>query len=206
VIDGPPGVESAASGAGAAARRQALVEAAFGRIAEAGFEGLRTRDVAAEVGINVATLHYHFPTKEALIRGVVAHAMRKFAATLPREGTPADQLRGHLRALRRLLRDEPPLFAVLGELALRAPRDPIIAAIVGDMDDGWHRTVESLVRRGVEQGSLDRDLDPDEVASLLVAAIKGVSLPTIGALRPERLDQTFHQLERWLGLTKEDSP
>jgi AcrR family transcriptional regulator len=195
-MDGPPDT----------ARRQALVEAAYARIAEAGFEGLRTRDVAAEVGINVATLHYHFPTKEALIRGVVAHAMRKFAATLPREGTPADQLRGHLRALRRLLRDEPPLFAVLGELALRAPRDPTIAAIVGNMDDGWQRTVESLVRRGVEQGSLDRDLDPDKGASLLVAAIKGVSLPTMGALRPERLDQTFDQLERWLGLTKEDSP
>src|SRR5205823_12230072 len=55
-------------------RRRALVLAAFGQIAERGFEGLRTREVAAEAGVNIATLHYYFPTKEALIRGVVAHA------------------------------------------------------------------------------------------------------------------------------------
>ncbi|TMC63676.1 MAG: helix-turn-helix transcriptional regulator [Chloroflexota bacterium] len=49
-------------------REQALVEAAFNQIAERGFEGLRTREVAAGVGLNIATLHYYFPTKEALIR------------------------------------------------------------------------------------------------------------------------------------------
>src|SRR5215831_20350428 len=112
-------------------RRQALVLAAYTCLAERGFEGLRTRDIAADVGINVATLHYHFPSKEALIRAVVAHAMHKFAATLPREGTPAEQLRGHLRALRRLMRKEPELRTVLGELTLRASRDSTIAAIVG---------------------------------------------------------------------------
>lgn len=42
-------------------RRQELIWAAFKQIAERGFEGLRTRDVAAEVGVKVATLHYYFP-------------------------------------------------------------------------------------------------------------------------------------------------
>ena len=32
-----------------------------------GVEGLRTRDIAERVGINFATLHYHVPSKEALI-------------------------------------------------------------------------------------------------------------------------------------------
>jgi len=56
-------------------RRQELVLAAFHQIAEHGFEGLRTREVAAEARVNIATLHYYFPTKEALIRGVLEHAM-----------------------------------------------------------------------------------------------------------------------------------
>jgi len=59
-------------------RREALVLAAYRRLAEAGFEGLTTRDVADEVGVNIATLHYYFPSKEALIRGVVGHAMGRF--------------------------------------------------------------------------------------------------------------------------------
>ena len=99
-------------------RRQALVEAAIDEIAERGFEGLRTREVAAHVGLNVATLHYYFPTKEALIRGVLGYAMGHFRATLTPSGSAADQLRNHLRGLRQLLIDEPQLGLVLAANAL----------------------------------------------------------------------------------------
>src|SRR2546426_9761383 len=96
-------------------RRQALVQAAFNQIAEHGFEGLRTREVAAEVGVNIATLHYYFPTKESLIRGVLDHAMGRFRSTLAPHGSPGDQLRNHMRAVRKLLVEEPELGAVMAE-------------------------------------------------------------------------------------------
>src|ERR1700722_8708217 len=51
-------------------RRLALLEAAFEIIATAGFEGLRTRGVAERVGVNIATLHYYFPSKQDLIEGL----------------------------------------------------------------------------------------------------------------------------------------
>src|SRR5487761_422693 len=108
-------------------RRSALVLAAYRQIAARGFEGLRTREVAAEVGVNLATLHYYFPTKERLIEGVVEHAMERFRSTLEPHGTSADQLRNYLRAVRRLVHDEPELGAVMGELALRSSRDPALA-------------------------------------------------------------------------------
>src|ERR671925_1672568 len=117
----PSGLKAAASKQD---RREALVQAAFNRIAERGFEGLRTRDVAAEVGVNIATLHYYFPTKEALIRGVVELSMQRFRSTLTPHGAASTQLRNHLRAVRRLLRDEPKLGIVMAELALRSTRDP----------------------------------------------------------------------------------
>src|SRR5437773_6954831 len=63
-------------------RKTALVQAAYRAIAAEGFEGLRTRDVADEAGVNVATLHYYFPTKEQLIRGVVEYTMGRFRSTL----------------------------------------------------------------------------------------------------------------------------
>src|SRR5438105_12477637 len=118
-------------------RRNALVAAAFGQIAERGFEGLRTREVAAEAGVNIATLHYYFPTKEALIRGVIAHAMGRFQSTLAPHGSPDDQLKNHLRAVRALLRDEPEVGAVMGELALRSARDPSLAGIMRETNDAW---------------------------------------------------------------------
>jgi AcrR family transcriptional regulator len=187
-------------------RRQALVAAAFKRIAEGGLEGLRTRDVAADAGVNVATLHFYFPTKESLIRGVVGHALHRFGDAMPKEGTAAEQLRWHLSSLRQLLKEETDLFAVLGELSLRAPRDPAIAAILKDTDDPWHRKIGELLRRAVAEGCLAPDLNPDDTAALMIAAIKGISLSTVAALRPVRVDQTFDQLERWLGLHTREGP
>src|SRR5256885_9587158 len=93
-------------------REQALVQAAFNQIAERGFEGLRTREVAAGVGLNIATLHYYFPTQEAVIRGVVAHAMDRLRSTLAPHGSPADQLRHPLPAGRQPLRAETPVGSV----------------------------------------------------------------------------------------------
>jgi AcrR family transcriptional regulator len=188
------------STAGREDRRQALVQAAFDQIAERGFEGLRTREVAAQVEVNIATLHYYFPTKEALIRGVVGHAMQRFRSTLAPHGSPADQLRNHFRAVRALLTDEPELGAVMGELALRSARDPAIARIMRETNDAWHRTLKGLLTRAVKDGQLNPGLDSDDVAALIVAALTSM---TISALSPaERADQAFRQLERWLGLTQ----
>jgi len=61
-------------------RRQNLVRAAFDCIAAGGFEGLRTRSVAKRAGVNIATLHYYFPTKEALIAGVAEYLASQFIA------------------------------------------------------------------------------------------------------------------------------
>src|SRR5947207_14226240 len=129
------------------ARKESLVFAAYRLIAERGFEGLRTRDIANAVGVNIATLHYYFPTKEALVRAVVAHAFMRFRSTLSPEGTATDQLRQHFGGLRRLSREEPELFAVMGELALRAPRDKTIGSLMQVTDDASHGTMRTLLRR-----------------------------------------------------------
>ena len=46
-----------------------LIRATVSLIGERGLEGLRTRDIAARVGINIATLHYYFATKNDLVAG-----------------------------------------------------------------------------------------------------------------------------------------
>jgi AcrR family transcriptional regulator len=181
-------------------RRLELVEAAYRRLATRGFEGLRTRDVAAEVGVNIATLHYYFPTKEALIRAVIGQVMHRFQQTLPQGGEPLDQLKGHLRGLAHLVKEDHQLWAVMGELVLRAPRDPDLARIFRQTDAFWHRSLRDLLTRCIEQGAMEPGLNPDDTAALMIAAIKGVSLPTVAGFRPELADQVFGQLERLLNL------
>ncbi|HEY3109245.1 MAG TPA: TetR/AcrR family transcriptional regulator [Chloroflexota bacterium] len=197
--------ENPPAGAPKADRRRALVAAAYRRIASEGFEGLRTRDVAADVGVNIATLHYYFPSKEALIRSVIGQAMHRFGETMPGDGSPVDQLRGHLRALARLLKEDQQLWAVMGELVLRAPRDADLGRIFRQTDEYWHRTLRDLIGRAIAQGGIAPTLDADDMAALLIVAIKGLSLPTVAGFRPEVADQVFRQLERLLGLPASDS-
>jgi AcrR family transcriptional regulator len=179
-------------------RHAALVLAAYRQIAEHGFEGLRTREVAAEAGVNIATLHYYFPTKERLVQGVVEHAMDRFRTTLTPRGSPADQLRTYLRGVRRLLKDEPQLALVMGELGLRASRDPDLAYVMGGMYTLWLRLVRGMLKRAARDGTISREHDSDDVAALIVATLSAAANPAIGA--GKTADQSIRQLERWLGL------
>ena len=172
--------------------------AAYSEIAERGFEGLRTREVASEVGVNIATLHYYFPTKESLIRAVLDHAMGRFRTTLAPHGSPADQLRNYLRATRKLMLDEPELGAVMAELALRSVRDDSIASIMNEMYDVWHVTLRGLLRRAVKEGKLRPEADSDAVAALIISTLTSMTLPVMSDAR--RGDQALRQLERWLGM------
>jgi AcrR family transcriptional regulator len=194
-------VTPAKRSSGQEARHQQLVLAAFHQLAERGFEGLRTRDVAAEAGVNIATLHYYFPTKEALITAVLEHVMTRFRSTLEPHGSPDDQLRNHLRAVRRLLLEEPQVGVVMGELALRSARDESMAAIMRDNNSGWLTTVRALLRRAVRAGHLRPEVDSDDVAALVVATLTSMTLPTTA--RAPQSDLALRQLERWLGFPAE---
>ena len=57
-------------------RKRQLVEIAYRLIADKGLEGFRIRQVAAAASMDNGTLHYHFPSKEALIQGVVDYLVR----------------------------------------------------------------------------------------------------------------------------------
>ena len=181
-------------------RREALVLAAYRRLAEAGFEGLRTRDVAAEVGVNIATLHYYFPSKEALIRGVVGHAMGRFRTAFAPGSRPGEQLAAQFQGIRRLAKDEPELFMVMGELALRSGRDPAIAGIFKETIQAWHDTLVTLVRHAQKEGFVDKRLDPETIASLVIATLNGLFMVPVANTASNRVDKALAQLERFLGL------
>ena len=181
-------------------RHEALVLAAYRRLAEAGFEGLRTRDVAAEVGVNIATLHYYFPSKEALIKGVVGHAMGRFRTILTPGTRPGKLLAAQFQGIRRLATDEPELFVVMGELALRSGRDPAIAAIFKDTIQAWHDSLVGLVHHAQNDGFVDAKLNPDAIASLVIATLSGLFMVPAANATSNRVDTALRQLESFLGL------
>jgi hypothetical protein len=88
----------------------------------------------------------------------------------------------------------------MGELVLGGPRDADLGRIFRATDDHWHRTLRDLVAQSVDEGAIDRHIDPDDIAALMIVALKGLSLPTVAGFQPERAKQVFRQFERLLGL------
>ncbi|HEX2186240.1 MAG TPA: TetR family transcriptional regulator [Chloroflexota bacterium] len=70
---------------GAAETRQAILQGAARIIREAGVAHLTLEAVAHEAGISKGGLLYHFPTKDALISGMLAQLMEDFTADIARE-------------------------------------------------------------------------------------------------------------------------
>src|SRR5690349_18301543 len=102
-------------------RRTEIVQAAFRQVATVGFEGLRLREIAADVGIDHSTLHHHFPGKKEIVAGVA-----EYAIGLTSDAGSAGSLRGYLAHLASLLERAPEVFVVTAELELRARRDPVV--------------------------------------------------------------------------------
>jgi len=183
-------------------RRTALLQATFDVIAEVGFEGLRTRAVAQRAGVNVATLHYYFPTKQALIEGLVQLLGAKFVllhgpAPEPTEYPALDQLRQEFSDGRYYYEHQPKMLLVMGEFHLRGKRDPEVQKIVEMMQGYWRRGLERIIESGIADGSFRQDLSREELLTMLICMLSGAS-----ACREDEFERLTEGIERWL-LTEE---
>jgi AcrR family transcriptional regulator len=193
------------------ARRRALVEAAFLTLAERGFEGLRTREIAARASVNIATLHYYFATKEALIAGVADSLLEQFQreGLSLKEKSPAARLRAELSSATLRLRKNPAVFTVLCELWLRALRDPAIGRVCRSLQEAWRGYLIGLIRDGVADGSLREELEPAATADLVMYVLHGVMAQQGVCKDLSSLEQACAQLERLLfrpSLAQQRSP
>jgi AcrR family transcriptional regulator len=158
-------------------RRAAIAKAARELIVEKGVEGLRTRDIAERVGINVATLHYHVPSKEALIE-LVAESLQVFF-----RGQSIARPRAHLSAVqkmdfelidfREVVFERPEIMLVFSELMERGRRDERIAEAILPVKKKWRQILVDLLSQGVSEGAYRQDLDPDAFATILMSTMIG---------------------------------
>lgn len=154
-------------------KRQALVEAAFARIADGGLEGLRLRAVADDVGIDHSTLHHHVATKQELILAVAAYTTRQFWTDAFDRPDAADALHAHLEEIGARVQARPALSVVTAELDLRGRRDPGVAEALAELEEGWRDHLTALFERGLADGTW-RDLDPVTASELVIATAKGL--------------------------------
>lgn len=159
--------------------------AAFRQVASVGFEGLRLRQIAEDVGIDHSTLHHHFPGKKEIVAAVAEYAIGQFGPGLLGEEPAAGSLSGLLERVRVVLEDSPEVLAVTAELDLRARRDPMVRAVLAEHETNWRESLRALLNTG----EWSPRLDVDSAVELVIAAVKGVQLA------PEAAGPAFAQLD-----------
>ncbi|BDI31010.1 TetR family transcriptional regulator [Capsulimonas corticalis] len=185
-------------------RRRELVGAACRLIAEKGFEGLRVRDIAAAAGVNIATLHYYFPEKEDLIRGVIEHILQQFiSSNAPIANnvrmSAADQLQAMVANMEYRVKDHSEICVVLTEITTRAHRDAAIHQMMIEIESGWRSRLSSLIAAGHVDGSIPASTDPEAAASLLTAMFRGLMTQAVYRLDDTDFTAVAKLARQWIG-------
>jgi TetR/AcrR family transcriptional regulator, transcriptional repressor for nem operon len=107
------------------------MDAAERRIREAGYSGFSFREIAADVGVKSASVHYHFPTKESLAASVARRYTERFMSSVDQEvAAGRDVIKAWNLAFRRALHSDGKmcLCGVLGATSGNLPEEVMVEA------------------------------------------------------------------------------
>ncbi|MFP4502568.1 MAG: TetR/AcrR family transcriptional regulator [Candidatus Hydrogenedentota bacterium] len=138
--------------------------------AEYGYHGVTTRQIAAEAGLNIGTVHHHVGTKHALYTAVYARLFSEDEALVAQleqvlaAGTPTDAASWH-----RLVRNFVDTF--VGHVSANPMRarlyvrhwletDPALREFGTDRSLALYRAVRRILRRARAQGFMSWQVDP----------------------------------------------
>lgn len=169
-----------------AEKRQQILEAAGRCFAREGFHGTTTAAICAEAGISPGHLYHYFPSKEAIIEARVDISLKvlaeRFDATAEHSSVVATLTSVVDHKKYKQFRTVRP---VMLEMFAEAGRNPATAEVIRKHSRGLITLFADLVRKGQETGEIDKTLDADTAATVLMSAIDGAKM--IG-LRDPKLD------------------
>lgn len=158
--------------------RAALLDAAFDEMHRSGFRGADVEAILDKVGVTKGALYHHFDSKEALGYAVVDEAI----ANLTREKwlEPLQQARDPIAALIGIIRStsmtshETFLGCPLNNIAQEmSPLDEGFRKRTAKIFTAWQRATATALREGKSQGTVSKEIDPDDAATFLIAAFEG---------------------------------
>jgi AcrR family transcriptional regulator len=165
-------------------RRQQILKAAGRCFMRRGFRGASVSDICAEAGISPGHLYHYFASKEAIIEAMakanLARAAERFGQIA--EGTDAVAVLGAEIERAKLKRNA---SSLLFEMLAEAARNPAMARILRHHSRGMRSLFAGLVRKGQDAGQIDRGLDADAVAALLIGVIDSSKALAIRNFRHE---------------------
>jgi TetR/AcrR family transcriptional regulator, transcriptional repressor for nem operon len=144
-----------------------------------GFNGFSYADIAAEVGISKAALHYHFPGKADLGLALITRYASRFTESLASidraDATPAERLAEYARLYDQVLWQGKMCLCGMLAAEYQTLPAPMRAAVAGffDANEDW---LEKVLEDGRQDASLRFTGTAREAARMIVACLEGAML------------------------------
>ncbi|HEY0768384.1 MAG TPA: TetR/AcrR family transcriptional regulator [Steroidobacteraceae bacterium] len=142
-----------------------------------GFNGFSYADIAAEVGITKASLHYHFATKAELGRTLIVRYTQAFESALDRiSAKRADErLCAYVKLYADVLANERMCLCgmVAAEYGTLPAQMQEAIRVFFEFNESW---LARLLEQGKREGCLSVRVAPHEAARMLVGALEGEML------------------------------
>ena len=173
----------------------AITEAVFADLAEAGYTRMSMEAVARRAGVGKAALYRRWPSKQAMLAELIRD---KVAGALP--ATPATgALHTDLRELLTAFRDQlaNPLLARIGTgLLAEATHDSALAQVLNAGVTAPRRAAARAILQGaIDRGDLPSGLDLELGTDLLIAPLAFRTLVTQGRSDDEYLETLTNAVE-----------
>jgi len=183
--------------------RQRLLQAAFREIHRSGFQSAGIDAILAATNVTKGALYYHFESKETLGYAVVEEIIAKFTRDrwlrpMLSEGQPIDILIGVVRRIPARLKDVRAGCPLLNLAQEMSPLDEQFRKRLESIFLDWQEGVATLLRKGQSQGTVRRDLNPDETASFLVAMVEGYATLAKNAQDTKVWNAGIRNIVEWL--------
>ena len=158
--------------------RERLLQAAYREVLRTGFQGAGIDTILAATNLTKGALYYHFASKEALGYAIVDEIIAKLVhdrwlRPLLSDGQPIDILIGIVRRIPARTQDVRAGCPLLNLSQEMSPLDEQFRTRLEKIFLDWQEGIATLLRKGKAQGTVRRDLNPDESASFLVAMVEG---------------------------------
>jgi TetR/AcrR family transcriptional regulator, transcriptional repressor for nem operon len=158
--------------------RERLLQAAFREVYRSGFQSAGIDTILAATNVSKGALYHHFDSKEALgyaiVDEIITETVRdRWLRPMLSNGQPIDILIGIVRRTPvrpENIRSGCPLLNLAQEMS---PLDEQFRKRLERIFQAWQEGVAMLLRKGQSQGTVRRDLNPDEAASFLIAMVEG---------------------------------
>jgi len=169
-------------------RRAAILDAAAHAIAVGGIAGLRVEQVAAQADVSVALIYYHFGDRNGLAKAAFVLASERAPSTelevVSSERSGFEALEAALMAELDDSQEVRDAAIVWGEAGARAAYDQDFQPILNEITRSWVSTVEEAIGRGVSDGSVRADVDPEASAQLLITLVDGLCIRWLAGALP----------------------